>query len=121
MLTREEWLKLLNRFAIDVANKLYKKCDYSKWKLISKPVSNYCSIDLDNNSNICVMTGAHNPVYFKSNDNSLGEFLFKNVLTILATIVGMAFIMFIGVLFSSLIGKMISFVSGIISELSYRV
>lgn len=47
--------------------------------------------------------------------------LFKNVLTTLATIVGMAFIMFIGVLFSSLIGKIISFISGIVSELSYRV
>ncbi len=46
--------------------------------------------------------------------------LFKNVLTTLATIVGMAFIMFLGVLFSSLIGKIISFVSGIITELSYR-
>lgn len=47
--------------------------------------------------------------------------LFKNVLTTLATIVGMAFIMFIGVLFSSLIGKIISFISGIVNELSYRV
>lgn len=47
--------------------------------------------------------------------------LFKNVLTTLATIVGMAFIMFVGVLFSSLIGKIISFISGIIAELSYRV
>lgn len=46
--------------------------------------------------------------------------LFKNVLTVLATIVGMAFIMFIGVLFSSLIGKIVSFITGIISELSYR-
>ena len=47
--------------------------------------------------------------------------MFKNILTTLATIVGMAFIMFIGVLFSSLLGKIISFVSGIITELSYRV
>lgn len=46
--------------------------------------------------------------------------LFKNVLTTLATIVGMAFIMFLGVLFSSLVGKIISFVAGIITELSYR-
>ena len=47
--------------------------------------------------------------------------LFKNVVTIIATIVGMAFIMFLGVLFTSLIGKIISFISGIITELSYRV
>ena len=47
--------------------------------------------------------------------------LFKNITTTLATIVGMAFIMFIGVLFSSLVGKIISFIAGIISELSYRV
>ncbi len=47
--------------------------------------------------------------------------LFKNVLTTLATIVGMAFIMFIGVLFSSLIGKILSFITAIINELSYRV
>lgn len=47
--------------------------------------------------------------------------MFKNILTTIATIVGMAFIMFIGVLFSSLLGKIISFISSIITELSYRV
>lgn len=47
--------------------------------------------------------------------------LFKNVLTTLATIVGMAFIMFLGVLFSSLLGKIVSFVYSIVIELSYRV
>ncbi len=47
--------------------------------------------------------------------------LFKNVLTCIASIVGMAFIMFLGVLFSSLIGKIFSFVYNIILELSYRV
>ena len=47
--------------------------------------------------------------------------MFKNILTTLATIVGMAFIMFIGVLFSSLLGKIVSFITGIITELSYRV
>ncbi len=47
--------------------------------------------------------------------------LFKNVLTTLASIVGMAFIMFIGVLFSSLLGKIVGFVYNIIIELSYRV
>jgi hypothetical protein len=47
--------------------------------------------------------------------------LFKNILTTLASIVGMAFIMFIGVLFSSLLGKLVGFVYNIIIELSYRV
>ena len=47
--------------------------------------------------------------------------LFKNVLTTLASIVGMAFIMFIGVLFSSLLGKIVTFIINIVVELSYRV
>ena len=47
--------------------------------------------------------------------------LFKNVLTTLASIVGMAFIMFIGVLFSSLLGKIVTFIVNIVVELSYRV
>ncbi len=47
--------------------------------------------------------------------------LFKNILMTLVTIIGMAFIMFIGVLFSSLITKIVTFISGIITELSYRV
>jgi len=46
--------------------------------------------------------------------------MLKNIATCLGTIVGMAFIMFIGLLFSSLVGKMIGFVSSIITELSYR-
>lgn len=46
--------------------------------------------------------------------------MFKNILTVLATIVAMAFIIFVGVLFSTLVGKIISFISGIITELSYR-
>ena len=50
-------------------------------------------------------------------DYSLG----KNVLTSLGSIVGMAFIMFIAVLFSSLIGKIISFVFSVVLELSYRM
>ncbi|MBP3379145.1 MAG: YIP1 family protein [Clostridia bacterium] len=45
----------------------------------------------------------------------------KNALTCIATIVGMAFIMFMGLLFSSLVGKMVSFVTNIIDELSYRL
>ena len=42
---------------------------------------------------------------------------FKNVTITIFTIVGMAFIMFIGVLFSSLVGKIVSFISAIITEL----
>jgi len=45
----------------------------------------------------------------------------KNVLTTLGSIVGMAFIMFIAVLFSSLVGKIVSFIFNIVLELSYRV
>ena len=44
----------------------------------------------------------------------------KNLFMCLATIVGMAVIMFVGFLFSSLMGKMVSFVSSIIMEISYR-
>lgn len=44
----------------------------------------------------------------------------KNILTIIATIVGMIFIMFLAVLFVSLISKMASLVSTIASEISYR-
>lgn len=45
----------------------------------------------------------------------------KNALTVIASIVGMALIMFIGLLFSSLVGKIFSFIYNIILELSYRV
>ncbi len=45
----------------------------------------------------------------------------KNLLMCLATIVGMAVIMFVGFLFSSLVGKMVSFVSSIVMEISYRM
>ena len=45
----------------------------------------------------------------------------KNILTCIATIVGMAFLMFMGLLFSSLVGKIVSFVTNIIDEISYRM
>lgn len=51
-----------------------------------------------------------------THDYSMG----KNILTVIATLVGMIFIMFIAVLFTSLISKMTSLVTTIISELSYR-
>ncbi|MDY3845864.1 MAG: YIP1 family protein [Eubacteriales bacterium] len=52
-----------------------------------------------------------------THDYSMG----KNILITLFTIVGMAIIMFMALLFSSLIGKMLSFIASIITELSYRV
>ncbi len=45
----------------------------------------------------------------------------KNVLTCVSTIVGMAFLMFLGILFSSLMAKMVSFVTNIITEITYRM
>lgn len=52
-----------------------------------------------------------------THDYSLG----KNVITCIATIVGMCVIMFLGVLFSMLVTKMVMFVSNIITEISYRM
>ncbi len=52
-----------------------------------------------------------------THDYSVG----KNILTCVSSIVGMAFLMFIGILFSSLVGKMISFVTNIIVEINYRL
>ena len=45
----------------------------------------------------------------------------KNVLTILGTVVGMVFIMFVSVLFTTLLTKMFTFVYGIIDEIQYRL
>ena len=47
--------------------------------------------------------------------------IFKNVLTCAFTIVGMLFIMFVGILFSTLLGKIVGFVSDIIMEINYRL
>ncbi|MDD6799196.1 MAG: YIP1 family protein [Firmicutes bacterium] len=47
--------------------------------------------------------------------------LFKNVITCVGTIVGMAVIMFLGLLFSNIVTKMVGFVSSIATELSYRM
>ena len=52
-----------------------------------------------------------------THDYSVG----KNIITCIVTIVGMAFIMFIGILFSSLMGKIVSFVTNIVAEISYRM
>ena len=52
-----------------------------------------------------------------THDYSVG----KNLITCVATIVGMAFIMFLGILFSSLMAKIVSFVTNIFEEISYRL
>ncbi len=46
--------------------------------------------------------------------------LLKNVTTTLGTIVAMAFIIFVAVLFTSLVARMVSFISSIVVELTYR-
>ncbi len=45
----------------------------------------------------------------------------KNILMILCTLVGMVFIMFLVLLFSTLVGKMVSLVTNIVTELRYRM
>ena len=45
----------------------------------------------------------------------------KNVITVLGTIVGMVFIIFLVLLFSTLVGKMVSLVTNIVTELQYRM
>ncbi len=52
-----------------------------------------------------------------THDYSLG----KNVLTSLGTIVAMAFIMFLAILFTTLLGKVVSFVTNIVDEISFRM
>ena len=47
--------------------------------------------------------------------------MFKNIITILGTIVAMAFIIFIVLLFSMLLSKLVSFVTNLITEIQYRV
>ena len=45
----------------------------------------------------------------------------KNIITVVATLVGMICIMFIAILFSTLLGKLVSFVTNIVTELRYRM
>ena len=45
----------------------------------------------------------------------------KNFLTILGTIIGVVCIMFIVLLFSALLGKLVSFIANIVVELQYRI
>ncbi len=52
-----------------------------------------------------------------THDYSMG----KNVITCLGTILGMVFIMFIAVLFTTLVGKIVSLVTNIVDEIQYRL
>ena len=52
-----------------------------------------------------------------THDYSMG----KNLITFIGTIVGIAFIMFIAILFSTLVAKLISLVTNIVTEIQYRV
>ncbi|HHX53306.1 MAG TPA: hypothetical protein GX704_00170 [Clostridiales bacterium] len=52
-----------------------------------------------------------------THDYTLG----KNILTSVGTIIGMAFIMFIILLFTGLITKIVSFIGAIVTEISYRL
>ena len=52
-----------------------------------------------------------------THDYSLG----KNIITLIGTIVGMVFIMFVALLFTTLLGKIVGFISNIVVELSYRM
>ena len=47
--------------------------------------------------------------------------MLKNLLTVIVTVVGMAFIMFLAVLFTSLVMDIVDFVTGIVSEINYRL
>ena len=47
--------------------------------------------------------------------------MFKNLITIVGTIIGMAFIIFLVLLFSTLVGKMVGLVTNIVTELQYRM
>ena len=52
-----------------------------------------------------------------THDYSMG----KNVITVLGTVVAMVFIMFIAVLFTTLIGKIVSLITNIVTEIQYRI
>ena len=52
-----------------------------------------------------------------THDYSMG----KNIITVLGTVVAMVFIMFIAVLFTTLIGKIVSLVTNIVTEIQYRI
>ena len=45
----------------------------------------------------------------------------KNLITTVGTIVAMAFLMFVAILFTTLLGKIVSFITNIITEINYRI
>ena len=45
----------------------------------------------------------------------------KNLVTVLGTIVGMAFIMFLAILFTSLLMDIVTFITSYVSEIVYRL
>lgn len=45
----------------------------------------------------------------------------KNFITTIGTIVAMAFIMFVAILFTTLVGKIVSFITNIFVEINYRL
>ncbi len=91
--------------------------------IISTIMSNFVTIEESSIVTMLVVIGyvwAGLLVFFGmmvTHDYSFG----KNLIMCVCTIVGMAVIMFVGFLFSSLVGKMVSFVSSIVSEISYRM
>lgn len=52
-----------------------------------------------------------------THDYSMG----KNVITVLGTVVAMVFIMFVAVLFTTLVGKIVSLITNIVTEIQYRI
>lgn len=52
-----------------------------------------------------------------THDYTLG----KNIITSFGTIIGMGFIMFVGILFTNLLSKMLAFVTQIVTEISFRM
>ena len=52
-----------------------------------------------------------------THDYSMG----KNVVTVLGTIVAMVFIMFVAILFTTLVGKIVSLVTNIVTEIQFRM
>ena len=91
--------------------------------IISTIMSNFVTLEESSIVSMLVVIGfvwAGLLIFFGmmvTHDYSFG----KNLIMCVCTIVGMAVIMFVGFLFSSLVGKMVSFVSSIISEISYRM
>lgn len=52
-----------------------------------------------------------------THDYSMG----KNVITVLGTVVAMVFIMFIAVLFTTLVGNIVSLITNLVTEIQYRI